>query len=47
MMQATLIFLGLIFAGSDGAYFPWANVFGVFLMYLGCAGLIRKSENSY
>lgn len=46
-MQAFLALIGLILTWSDGIYFPWLNVFGVFLMYLGCAGLIRKSENSY
>lgn len=43
-MEATLIFVGLIMAGSDGAWFPVLNFFGTFLMYVGCARLISKRE---
>lgn len=43
-MEAVLIFFGLILAGSDGAWFPIANFFGTFLMYVGCARLLARKE---
>lgn len=43
-MEAILIFLGVIMAGSDGNWFPIINFFGVILMYIGCARLLLKKE---
>lgn len=45
-LSGLLLFIGLILAASDGAWFPFANLLGVLLAYLASFFLYRLSRSN-